>query len=322
MTYCNLGSFLRRRLNNRFTRWIARSITRYIASRRSPRRVLNWYYNLLGPDGKSRFYSRYAKLFRGRGSFGTAGVWNVYFDDRQIRMPLRPSWSWLDWDNAVSIFGHDIEIKKTYSALIHSDQRPAYFLDVGANYGTHSILFLSAGIPAITFEPNPICCEYFQTVCKMNDLSKRWEQVAIGGQVGERELVYPEKDTWLGSLSWDVISSLKKSHNTTSLLVPVRTLDCYLADLPHGNLLIKIDVEGYECEVLSGAAGLIRDRKPNVIFESLHATQRNRLYLLLANYGYCIYSLPWSPSAQAQLLGREGFVESPASNFIAVLKPV
>jgi FkbM family methyltransferase len=119
--------------------------------------------------------------------------------------------------------------------------RTALFLDVGANYGTHSVLFLSAGIPVIAFEPNPACFSYFQTVCELNGLTGRWEHVAIGNDGGQIELVYPDKETWLGSVSSEVAFTLKKSTFVKTQHVPLKKLDDYCSDI-HNNVLIKIDV--------------------------------------------------------------------------------
>ncbi|CAA9891487.1 conserved hypothetical protein [Candidatus Methylobacter favarea] len=77
-------------------------------------------------------------------------------------MPLTSERFWLDWDTAVSITGHDIEIKQTYEALIGSSEPPELFIDIGANYGTHSLLFLVHQIKTITFEPNASCHDFFQ----------------------------------------------------------------------------------------------------------------------------------------------------------------
>jgi FkbM family methyltransferase len=219
--------------------------------------------------------------------------------------------------------GHDIEIKQTYAALIASDQRPTLFLDVGANYGTHSILFLAAGIPVIAFEPNPSCFVHFQTMCKLNGLSGRWEQVALGREVGDVELAYPEKETWLGSVSSDVVPNLKELHDVTSVRVPIRTLDYYLGDnclgdIPDCRVLIKIDVEGYEREVLKGASRMLRDWMPTIIFESNDVKARDDLFHLLAGFAYCIHPLPWRPVTRSQSLGIAEFLASAATNFLAL----
>jgi FkbM family methyltransferase len=303
---------------NRFTRPIKRSIVRSIVSKNGPRSILNRFYGLLGDEAKSRFHARYSKIFRDDGVALASGEWTVDFINRKIRLPLRPSCSWLDWDNAVSIIGHDIEIKQTYEALITSDQRPEIFIDVGANYGMHSVLFLSAGIQAIAFEPNQRCFSTFQYVCELNGFTGRWEQVAIGHRVGQVELVYPEKETWLGSVSSEAVPILKKSDGMMTTQVSLKMLDDYLSDIPRGRVLIKIDVEGFECEVIEGASRLLRDRKPKLIFESNNAKARPALLRLLAGYGYAVSRLPWGPSVAPHSLDVDEFLASPSTNFIAI----
>src|ERR1700722_9247274 len=51
--------------------------------------------------------------------------------------------------------GHDSELKQTYASLIQLEHPPRLVLDIGANYGTHSIIFLSHDIETVSFEPNP-----------------------------------------------------------------------------------------------------------------------------------------------------------------------
>jgi len=303
---------------NRFTRPIKRSIVRSIAAQNGPRTVLNRYYGLLGDEAKSNFHARYSKIFRDNGVPLAPGEWDITFIDRKIRLPLRPSWSWLDWDTAVSIIGHDIEVKQTYAALVTSDQRPAIFLDVGANYGMHSVLFLSVGIPVIAFEPNPSCLSYFETICELNSLTGRWEQVAIGNKAGQIELVYPEKETWLGSVSSHVVATLEKAHGVIAKQVPLKKLDDYLSDVPRDKVLIKIDVEGFELEVVEGASRVLRDCKPKLIFESNNAKSRHALHQLLGHCGYSVHPLPWQPSFASRFLDLDEFLTSASVNFIAI----
>ena len=60
----------------------------------------------------------------------------------------------------VSIVGHDIEVKETYAALIASDHRPTLFLDVGANYGLHSILRAQGARIWMTSEATDMRCGF------------------------------------------------------------------------------------------------------------------------------------------------------------------
>ncbi len=302
--------------DNRFTRPVRRSAIRWMATHRAPRRILNHYYRGLSFQAKSRFHSRYSKIFRPGGSV-SPGQWTIDFLDHVIHLPLRPSLSWLDWDYALSVLGHDAEIKETYAALIESDQRPALFIDVGANYGTHSILFSVVGIPIIAIEPNAECRSQFEAVHELNQLKGRWVPAALGKQAGEIDLVYPGRQTWLGSTSKSVASRL----NPLPLVVtrvPVTVLDDYCDEMPDGEILLKLDVEGSEVEVLQGASQLLRSRAPKIIFESNENAVRPELLELLEGFGYSVYPLPWRPSENTRPLRRDEFLQNRATNFLAI----
>jgi FkbM family methyltransferase len=295
-----------------------RVLMRAFAAKTATRSVVNIYYNLLTYSAKGRFHRRYSKIFRLH-RVDSDGLWRVNFANQKIVMPIRTSSSWLDWDHAVSIIGHDDEVKETYATLVMSNERPELFLDVGANYGTHSILLLSAGIPVIAFEPNAQCGEIFQTMCQLNGLHGRWEQVAIGNRNGTIELTYPERDTWLGTVSRDHAETLGHYEGLNTCVVPLRTLDAYLDDVNTvKRILIKIDVEGFEREVFQGAARLMADYQPKIIFESADQDTRPELFELLDIRGYAVYSLPWRPTRIEPPLDCDTFRNSTAGNYIAI----
>ena len=127
------------------------SVLRFVVTNSVCRKCLNGVYRRLSWAKKRAFHGKFAKIFREHKSTIAGGSWTVEFADKLIEMPLRPEWLWLDWDSAVSICGHDVEVKETYSSLIQSSTRPEQFVDIGANYGTHSLLFLVHGIETITF---------------------------------------------------------------------------------------------------------------------------------------------------------------------------
>jgi len=246
------------------------------------------------------------------------GEWTIKFLDSKIILPLRSEYAWLDWDNAVSILGHDLEIKQTYAALLTSSQRPDCFMDVGANYGMHSMLFMSAGIAVVAFEPNPSCAACFKAIRDFNGFSGRLESVAVGNRIGTTELVYPERETWLGSVSSDVVSSLKERGNVKVQETQIKKLDDYFDDIPGGNIVIKIDVEGLELDVLQGASRILSTHSPRIIFESNDRSIRPDLCKTFEKYNYGIYSLPWWPSTTAKQLRAEEFFSNAAHNFIAI----
>ena len=112
--------------DNRFTRPIKRHFMRLVAAKTRPRSLLNQYYSLLDDEARSRFHDRYAGIFRNDGVSFTAGEWLIQFADQKIRLPLRPSMVWLDWALALGVLGHDIEINKTYAALVNQINVPLF----------------------------------------------------------------------------------------------------------------------------------------------------------------------------------------------------
>jgi FkbM family methyltransferase len=305
--------------DNRVTRPVKWALVRELVSKSASRRVLNRWYSTLGDEAVARFYNRYAKLFTNSKMHVEGGLWHVTFAGREIRLPLRAHLMWLDWDNAVSILGHDIEVKRTYAALLAQAERPALFLDVGANYGMHSALFLSAGVPTITFEPNPSCRPCFEEVCELNGYEGRWESVALGSKGGEVELAYPERETWLGTVA-ESGTCRNNGHAVAVQRVQMRRLDDYLSIIPAAGALLKIDVEGSELNVFRGASRVLELCKPKVIFESLDGNTRAHLYQLLRIAGYMIHRLPWLPFGSSKPFTMDEFVQSRDNNFIAVVE--
>ncbi|MEM9027603.1 MAG: FkbM family methyltransferase [Pseudomonadota bacterium] len=228
----------------------------------------------------------------------------------------------MDWDSAVSIVGHDIEIKTTYENILMSTDGVDLFIDVGANYGTHSLLFMSHGVPTVSFEPNAECFPYHNAACRLNSLSPNWMSAAVGSENGLAELVYPEGETWHGSISPDVIGSAESSNAVRRTQVEVVTVDGFftgselLANCK--NILMKIDVEGAELEVLKGSRKIIKEKAPLIIFESNERQGRDALFEFMQEAEYVISELPWQRSKVDQALNSEEFMGSSMTNFIAV----
>lgn len=298
---------------------VARSVFRATASSPWSRWLLNALYLRLSPSQCASFHQRFAKAFRNGANRGRDGHWKVAFGGKPIRMPLRGGSLWLDWDNAVSIVGHDIEVKQTYESLIESaSARPELFIDIGANYGTHSLLFLVHDIETITFEPNSTCHDCFRQICALNNVRPCLEPVALGEARGYVEFSYPKRDSWLGSTNPEVIERLKQSEGLVTENVEQKTLDEFSSRIGKKRTLIKIDTEGNELSVLKGAKKVLRETRPTIIFECFGESDRSRLFELFTGESYSVYPLPWSPNSDAGVLGKEQFIASSATNFIAL----
>jgi FkbM family methyltransferase len=85
-----------------------------------------------------------------------------------------------------------------------------------------------------------------------------------------------------------------KDSKIESVSVEVRTLDDVAAACPRLRL-VKIDVEGFELEVLRGAPTMLRDQRPTIVFEHERvgndSTSSRDVHQLLCSSGYRVARL-------------------------------
>lgn len=120
------------------------------------------------------------------------------------------------------------------------------FVDVGANIGSYTVLASAAGAQVVSFEPVPSTFEALLDNVHLNRLehSVDAKNAAVGRTPGELEMI-ADQDT-----TNQVLVGCNQYAGKT-VRVPVMTLDGALqGKVPK---LIKIDVEGFEAEVLAGA---------------------------------------------------------------------
>lgn len=127
--------------------------------------------------------------------------------------------------------------------LLHLLRPGDVFVDVGANMGTYTVLASGVcGAYSYGFEPVSSTFERLQANIKLNQLEQltTLTKCAVGGQTGELRFTYGE----------DTTNHVATETEQDIVIVPVKTLDDSLPQTPN---LIKIDVEGFETEVLQGA---------------------------------------------------------------------
>ncbi len=297
----------------------AQGIVAYLASRSSSRALLNFCYRHMGSRAHHQCWVLFAKLFQSLPARSDAGIWTVRFCGVDVALDLKTDSFWLDWDNALSILGADVDITETYSSIIASSERPDLFFDVGASYGMHSLLFLTHGIRTISVEPNPTCVDRFRELCAINNIVPQVEQKALWNIQGQATLRYSPLDTWRGAIATLNPGDRNSSTEMISIEVELTTLDHYLNEFQGNRALIKIDAEGAEELVLLGAGTILSSVRPLVIFESWpNVEQRERLFRLLSSHRYRVVTLPWSPHRRESTIDELAFVTAAAINFMAI----
>lgn len=133
-------------------------------------------------------------------------------------------------------------------------------IDIGANKGVYTYFLVKYSKKVYAFEPNPKVFSFLK-----KGLPKKAQAflVALSNKEGKDFLRIPKTRKGFsnqgGSLSHE-----KVPNNYLSFEVDCKPLDTYKLD----NIgFIKIDVEGFEREVLEGAQQTIKREKPNLLIE-------------------------------------------------------
>jgi FkbM family methyltransferase len=133
--------------------------------------------------------------------------------------------------------------------------------DIGANVGNRIGIFLALGARVVAVEPQERCFDVLQRRYGANaDVSL--VQTAVGAEAGAAEMFLSDAHT-ISSLSSDWIREVRASgrfgaHTWDSeVTVPLTTLDALIATYGEP-AFCKIDVEGYEADVLAGLSRPLR----------------------------------------------------------------
>jgi FkbM family methyltransferase len=155
-------------------------------------------------------------------------------------------------------------------------------LDIGANKGVYSYALLKCSAKVHAFEPNP----------KLFSMLSRWaadrvelHPFALGDCAGTMALNVPKSGRGRG-FSNQGSTLLPVTREFASVPVEVKRLD----DLDLGDVgFIKLDVEGYEREVLAGGIKLLRRCRPVLLVELEEKHTQRPLPEMVAEicgYGY------------------------------------
>jgi FkbM family methyltransferase len=148
-------------------------------------------------------------------------------------------------------------------------------VDVGANSGFYSLLAASSSelVRVLAIEPVPYVFDILRRNVRANGLRGRVRllQCAASDQNGSGALFMPTQEHGLIETSASLRSDFKNAHSGT-IRVRLRSLDRMIRGwrLAYPRVaVIKIDVEGCEQAVLSGARRTILSNKPIIFLEIL-----------------------------------------------------
>jgi FkbM family methyltransferase len=132
--------------------------------------------------------------------------------------------------------------------------------DIGANFGNRSKVFAEIGARVTAFEPQKSCADYLKAYF-YREKNVQVESVALGEHPSTATMTI-SKNSVLSTLSNDYIERSVNSGRFPrdewqgSQIVKIETLDNYIGKFGTPSF-VKIDVEGFEYEVLKGLSSPI-----------------------------------------------------------------
>jgi FkbM family methyltransferase len=195
--------------------------------------------------------------------------------------------------------------------LLHLLRPGDLFVDVGANVGTYTVLASAAiGADTIAFEPNPETFPDLQRNIEANRIASRVQAVPAGAGAKPAVLKFRASGTQTRVATGDTgEDALFES--------PIVTLDEVLKD--RTPTLIKIDVEGFESDVLTGAQQVLQQPELLALILEVndHAQQfgdPNHAHNILISRGF----VPANYAPRERRLGLRTGSEAATQNYIYI----
>ena len=147
--------------------------------------------------------------------------------------------------------------------VLHLLREGDQFLDVGANVGVYSILAASRGARVLAVEPVPATYEQLLDNIHLNRFEAKVEarNVGVGREPGELRFT-----TGHGPTDHVLAAGESAAHAAT---VAVEALDALAADW--APVMMKIDVEGFEANVIAGATHVLNESSLQAVLIELNS---------------------------------------------------
>ena len=190
-------------------------------------------------------------------------------------------------NNILALFGARLSKNKTLDVRITTgeykwiqDNNIKTVLDVGANEGQFAELIHRILPQANIYSFEPLSIPFNKLQSLKNEIPfLQCYQFAIGSENGEMDMNSNEFSPSSSLLSMTELHSSTFPYTKNSVLqkVSVRTLDSLLSEMKlQKNILLKIDVQGFEMEVLKGSKELIENISILIVETSFQKLYKNQ----------------------------------------------
>lgn len=219
---------------------------------------------------------------------------------------------------------YNLYTRGTYEAgtlhIINSCLREGdVFIDVGANIGLMSLvgsMRVGQNGAVYAFEPEPATFTLLQHNISINQL-QNIHAVNLGlSSARGVEVIYQSRSDNRGMASF-IANGFQATRGTE---VAVCTLDEFLAENEIDSVrMIKIDVEGWESEVMKGASSLIRKSNAPILcieYNNRLPSHRNTYELIMSSNSYQAFMLPHGNWHVSRLVPVTSINTLPATNSV------
>lgn len=181
----------------------------------------------------------------------------ISYDDKKFNIIINPKNGYLD----AQIYAYGLYEKHIVKEIVENTKEGDVCVDVGANIGHHTIIMsqnVGKSGRVYAYEPIPKIKDQLDKSISLNEI-KNVETILIA-------LSNTEEDLELNICNESIASSsiVNKMSTGEKITIKTKTLDSY--NYPKVDFM-KIDVEGFEYNVLLGAEKTIATNLPKIVIE-------------------------------------------------------
>lgn len=167
-------------------------------------------------------------------------------------------------------------------------EKDDYFMDIGANIGSYTVLAAGViGTQTTSIEPIPVTYQKLQKNIELNNLSIKATALNIGLGAKKGVLQFTK--------SLDTVNHVatEETPKDQRIDVLIEKVDDVATKIP---ILVKIDVEGFETEVINGGETIFASPLQKAIIIELNGSgdrygyDESKIHQKLENWGYKPYS--------------------------------